>query len=240
VAVPSADRGARAGGLEVALRSFLKSHHGVWFGWSGKTATKPDGSSRAIEHGGVTYVTTDLSRSDYQEYYNGFANRMLWPILHYRLDLAEFSSRDLNGYLRVNEQFAARLHDLIKPDDVIWVHDYHLLPLAKALRERGHENRIGFFLHVPFPPPEILTVLPRHERLILSLCHYDLVGFQTEGDAENLARYLAGECRMPRHDRRTFIAGRRTVDRERRVTRTDRSGCNQTTRRSTKSEELRA
>ena len=121
VAVPGADHGARAGGLEVALRSFLKSHHGVWFGWSGKTATKADAQSRTIEHGGVNYVTTDLSRSDYQEYYNGFANRMLWPILHYRLDLAEFSSRDLTGYLRVNEQFAARLHELIEPDDVIWV-----------------------------------------------------------------------------------------------------------------------
>jgi trehalose 6-phosphate synthase len=211
VAVPSTDSGARAGGLEVALRSFLRSRHGLWFGWSGRVAPKADIAVRSTEHAGVTYVTTDLSRGDHQEYYNGFANRMLWPILHYRLDLAEFSSRDLGGYMRVNELFAAQLHAVIQPDDIIWVHDYHLFPLAKALRDRGHKNKIGFFLHVPFPPPEILTVLPRHERLILSLCHYDLVGFQTDGDADNLARYLSNECRMPGRDRRTFMAGDRTV-----------------------------
>jgi trehalose 6-phosphate synthase len=211
VAVPSGDGGARAGGLEVALRSFLKRNHGIWFGWSGRVAPKSDLSARSVEHGGVTYITTDLTRADYQEYYNGFANRMLWPILHYRLDLAEFSNRDLSGYMRVNDQFADQLHQVLRPDDIVWVHDYHLLPLAKALRDRGHENRIGFFLHIPFPPPQLLTALPKHERLILSLCHYDLVGFQTDNDADNFARYLAGECNMPSRDSRTFIAGRRTV-----------------------------
>ena len=210
VAVPSGEGGARAGGLEVALRSFLRRHHGVWFGWSGKVASKSEIATRTVENGGVTYITSDLSRADYQEYYNGFANRMLWPILHYRLDLAEFLSRDLSGYLRVNDHFAERLGQVIKPNDVIWVHDYHLLPLAKALRERGHLNKIGFFLHVPFPAPEILTALPKHERIILSLCHYDLVGFQTERDTDNFARYLE-ECRMPSLERWTFTAGTRTV-----------------------------
>ncbi len=211
VSVPSGDGGARAGGLEVALRSFIKRNQGLWFGWSGKVAPKSDTAVRSVEHNGITYITTDLTRADYQEYYNGFANRMLWPILHYRLDLAEFSSRDLSGYMRVNDQFAEQLHKVLQPDDVIWVHDYHLIPLARALRERGHENRIGFFLHIPFPPPELLTAVPKHERLILSLCHYDLVGFQTERDADNFARYLSNECNMPRRDDRTFIAGQRTV-----------------------------
>jgi trehalose 6-phosphate synthase len=211
VAVPSGERGARAGGLEVAIRSFLRRHHGLWFGWSGRIAGRAEVATREVESGGVTYITTDLTRADYQEYYNGFANRMLWPILHYRLDLAEYSSLDLTGYMRVNDHFAERLHKVLKPDDVIWVHDYHLLPLAKALRERGHENRIGFFLHVPFPPPELITALPKHERLILTLCHYDLVGFQTDNDADNFARYLKDECRMPSRDRRTFVAGKRTV-----------------------------
>ena len=211
VAVPSTDGGTRAGGLEVAIRSFLKRHRGLWFGWSGRVAGKADVAIREVESGNVTYITTDLTRADYQEYYNGFANRMLWPILHYRLDLAEYSSLDLTGYMRVNEHFAEQLHKVLRPDDIVWVHDYHLLPLAKALRDRGHENRIGFFLHVPFPPPELLTALPKHERLILSLCHYDLVGFQTDNDAENLARYLRDECRMPSRDRRTFIAGKRAV-----------------------------
>jgi trehalose 6-phosphate synthase len=211
VAVPSKDGGPLAGGLAVVLRSFLKRNHGVWFGWSGRMAAAGKEAPRPVEHSGVTYITTDLAPADYQEYYNGFANRMLWPILHYRLDLAEFSTRNLTGYMRVNELFADRLHKFLKPDDVIWVHDYHLIPLAKALRNRGHENKIGFFLHVPFPPPELLIALPKHERVILSLCYYDLVGFQTDVDADNFARYLTNECRMPSRDPRTFSAGSRIV-----------------------------
>jgi trehalose 6-phosphate synthase len=87
------------------------------------------------------------------------------------------------------------------------VHDYHLIPFAKTLRERGHRNKIGFFLHVPFPPPEILTALPNHDRLIPHLIHYDLVGFQTENDGANFARYLSKECLIPRRDADTFLAG---------------------------------
>ncbi len=211
VAVPNRDGATRAGGLEVVLRSFLKRNQGVWFGWSGRTVAKGEEQVRELKHSGVTYITTDISRGDFQEYYNGFANRMLWPILHYRLDLVEFSSREMAGYLRGNEMFADRLQAFLEPDDVIWVHDYHLLPLAKALRERGVENKIGFFLHIPFPPPDLLTALPKHERTILSLCHYDLVGFQTDNDANNLADYLTDECRMPSRDRRTFIAGTRMM-----------------------------
>jgi hypothetical protein len=91
--------------------------------------------------------------------------------------------------LRVNDNFARHLDKVLGPDDLVWVHDYHLLPLAKALRERGHKNHIGFFLHIPCPPPEMLTVLPHHERLIPSLCDYDLIGFQTGDDAFNFSRY---------------------------------------------------
>jgi trehalose 6-phosphate synthase len=192
VAVPSHDQ--QAGGLAVAVRSLLKRHGGLWFGWSGTVSADGDVTTRTIQHRDMSYVVTDLVEADYQEYYNGFANRVLWPILHYRLDLAEFSRRDLSGYRRVNAHFANQLADLLQPDDVVWVHDYHLIPLAKMLRDRGHRNRIGYFLHVPFPPPEILTALPNHEWLIPQLTAYDLVGLQTENDATNLARYLENEC----------------------------------------------
>jgi trehalose 6-phosphate synthase len=131
--------------------------------------------------------------------------------LHYRLDLAEFSRRDLSGYRRVNAHFANQLHDLIQPDDIIWVHDYHLIPLAKMLRDRGHRNRIGYFLHVPFPPPEILTALPSHDWLIPQLSAYDLVGFQTENDAANFARYLENECRLQKRAHFTYQTAERTV-----------------------------
>ena len=109
--------------------------------------------------------------------YNGFANRVLWPILHYRLDLAEFSRRDLSAAISASTSISpTHLEKLLKPDDMVWVHDYHLIPLAKALRDRGLTESIGFFLHIPLPPPEIITALPNHERLIPALCHYDLVG----------------------------------------------------------------
>jgi trehalose 6-phosphate synthase len=208
VAIPDKNGKARAGGLEVAVKAALKQKSGIWFGWSGKVATHTKIASQPVVHDRITYITLDLSKEDHQEYYNGFTNRVLWPILHYRVDLAEFSRRDLSGYLRVNDHFARALHETLGPDDLVWVHDYHLMPLAKALRERGHKNRIGFFLHIPCPPPEILTTLPNHERLIPSLCEYDLVGFQTGDDAFNFSRYLTRECGLHSHDFNFVLADR--------------------------------
>jgi trehalose 6-phosphate synthase len=192
---PAGKDNGRAGGLEVALRSVFKRHPGVWFGWSGGVVKTKEVATTTIERAGSSYVLTDLSEEGHQEFYNGFANRVLWPILHYRLDLAEFTRRDLTGYLRVNAHFASELSRLIQPDDLVWVHDYHFIPLGHELRQRGHENRIGFFLHVPFPAPEVATVLPHHERLLSLLLEYDLIGFQTESDATNFARYVLSEDR---------------------------------------------
>jgi trehalose 6-phosphate synthase len=203
VSVPSGDGAKRAGGLEVALRPALQGNGGVWLGWSGKVGASDQLETRSVKHKNVEYVVTDLSKDDFQEYYNGFANRVLWPILHYRLDLAEFARRDLSGYFRVNDHFAIELERIIDDDDLIWVHDYHLIPIAAALRRRGHANRIGFFLHVPFPPPEILTSLPNHEQLIPLLLEYDVVGFQTDGDVGNFVRYLISECN-PTREMRVF------------------------------------
>ncbi|MFZ5693665.1 MAG: alpha,alpha-trehalose-phosphate synthase (UDP-forming) [Pseudomonadota bacterium] len=202
--------GTRAGGLEVAVMAALKRNPGIWFGWSGRLSTSVL-ATRKIEGDPVSFVLTDLPKAAYDEFYYGFANRVLWPILHYRLDLAEFSRQDLSGYTRINEHFADELSELLKPDDVVWVHDYHFLLLAKALRERGHRNRIGFFLHTPFPPVEIITGLPHHERIISALCHYDLCGFQTETDAANFARYVESECRFPGDRRSGYNTGERIV-----------------------------
>ena len=137
VAIPEKNAKARAGGLEVAVKAALKRKSGIWSGWSGKVTTQTKIATQHVVHDKITYVTLDLSKEDHQEYYNGFTNRVLWPILHYRVDLTEFSRRDLSGYLRVNDHFAHELHEVLGPDDLIWVHDYHLMPLAKALRERG-------------------------------------------------------------------------------------------------------
>jgi trehalose 6-phosphate synthase len=204
VSVPVIDGGPRAGGLEVALRPALERNGGVWFGWSGKAVPRGAVEMSTVTHANVTYVVTDLSEEDHQEYYNGFANRVLWPILHFRLDLAEFARRDLTGYMRVNDHFATELEKIIEPDDLIWVHDYHLIPIADALRRRGHANRIGFFLHVPMPPPEVLTCLPNHEQLIPLLLQYDVVGFQTDGDAGNFVRYIIAENQDSAGETRVF------------------------------------
>jgi trehalose 6-phosphate synthase len=212
VAVPDGKSGAgRAGGLEVAVKAALRNREGVWFGWSGKIARRGEAAETStVQHDNIDYVVTSLGAEDYKEYYNGFANRVLWPVLHYRFDLAEFSRRDLSGYLRVNEHFANELDKLLRPDDVVWVHDYHLIPLAGALRKRGHRNRIGYFLHIPCPPPEVLTALPNHERLMPALGEYDLVGFQTGDDAFNFSRYLTRECGLHSRDF-TYSIGDREV-----------------------------
>jgi trehalose 6-phosphate synthase len=208
VANPESRGTARAGGLEVAIKAALKKMPGVWFGWSGHVRPRAEIETRSVVHRDTHYVVTDLTEEDYQEYYNGFANRVLWPILHYRLDLAEYSRRDLSGYLRVNDHFAHELHKVLQPDDLVWVHDYHLMPLAKALRDLGHANRIGFFLHIPCPPPEMLTALPNHDRLFGALSHYDLVGFQTGDDAFNFSRYLTRECDLHSRDFNFFVNDR--------------------------------
>jgi trehalose 6-phosphate synthase len=189
VAQPAKHRPA-AGGLAVAVEAALKRLPGIWFGWSGRLADKSSNKIDVSNLGGTTYMVTDLGRADFQEYYNGFANRVLWPILHYRVDLAEFNRSDLTGYLRVNEFFAGRLESILRPDDILWVHDYHLMPLAWLLRSRGVRNRIGFFLHVPCPPADLLFALPHHREILGSLLAYDLVGLQTANDRENLVRYL--------------------------------------------------
>jgi trehalose 6-phosphate synthase len=211
VSVPAGDGAKRAGGLEVALRPALQHNGGIWLGWSGKVGAREKLRTRSVRHKNVEYVVTDLTQHDYQEYYSGFANRVLWPILHYRLDLAEFARRDLTGYFRVNDHFATEIEKVIADDDLIWVHDYHLIPIADALRRRGHSNRIGFFLHVPFPPPEVLAALPRHRQLIPLLMQYDVVGFQTAGDASNFVRYLISECNQARDLRVLEIDGHQTA-----------------------------
>ena len=190
VAVPNSPRTPLAGGMAVAVKAALKNRKGMWFGWSGKVAEEPTESPHAVEVNKVTYVLIDLSKSDIQEYYNGLANSVLWPILHYRVDLQEYSRADASGYVRVNRLFADRLSALLNEDDVIWVHDYHLMLLGRELRLRGHRNRIGFFLHTPCAPPDILQTLPQHTEILGGLTYYDLVGFQTENDRDNFAHYL--------------------------------------------------
>ena len=185
VMLPGA-RPGRAGGLAIALRDALRERGGLWFGWSGETAEATSSAPHIMQSGRIQYATIDLGAADYEQYYLGYANGTLWPLMHYRLGLLEFRRENLEAYLRVNEAFADALGAMVREDDLIWVHDYHLIPLAASLRSRGVANRIGLFLHTPFPPPAVLTALPRYEVLVNALACYDLIGLQTEGDRRNL------------------------------------------------------
>jgi len=177
VPLPS-ERGAKAGGLAVALADALQPGS-LWFGWSGRRSARGSSATHIQRSEGITYATIDLTDAEYNSFYVNFSNGALWPLLHFRLGLVEFRADDYDGYRSVNRQFAAALLPLLHPDDVIWVHDYHLIPLAAELRALGVTNRIGFFLHTPFVPPTIFQALPRSTELLSSFCMYDIVGFHT-------------------------------------------------------------
>ena len=189
-------RKVAAGGLAVALGEALSSSGGLWFRWSGTVVERgaADGQLHVQRAGNVTLATVDLGHDDHAAYYRGYANGALWPVFHYRLDLANFDPGHIDGYRRVNRLFAHKLMPLLRPDDVIWVHDYHLIPLAAELRAMGCQQRIGFFLHTPLPPPLILAAIPGHEWLMRALFAYDLVGLQSQADMNHLTRYLVTEA----------------------------------------------
>jgi trehalose 6-phosphate synthase len=179
-----------SGGLAVAIRAALQESGGMWFGWSGEVAEEPTDEPGITVDGPLTFATLDLSRRNYDEYYIGYANRVLWPLFHYRSALVEFSRRYLAGYLCVNQMFAQKLAPMLSAHDLVWVHDYHLIPLGEELRKLGRTQPIGFFLHTPFPAAELFRVLPNNQDLVRSLCAYDLVGFQTQQDLAGFHDYL--------------------------------------------------
>lgn len=181
VAVPRAGRPA-SGGLAVAVNSALAERGGLWFGWNGRVVSERPSRLSHQQRGNVEYVTTALSSADHGDYYQGFANRVLWPLMHERLAMLTYRRRYEEAYRRTNAWFADTLTRLLKPGDMIWVHDYHLVPLASELRQRGFRGAIGFFLHTPFPPLDILRCLPIYRTFLEWLCAYDLIGLQTDID----------------------------------------------------------
>jgi trehalose 6-phosphate synthase len=194
VAVPrSRGKAGAQGGLAGALTAALRKAGGLWFGWSGKAADDPSDAPEIGCYDGVTMATIDLAPQDVEEYYNGYANSTLWPLFHYRIDLTQYEQDFGLGYERVNERFAASLAPLIQRDDLVWVHDYHLIPLGERLRARGFKNRMGFFLHTPWPPTRLLVSLPFHERLVKTMLEYDLIGFQCSEWLESFLHYCGKE-----------------------------------------------
>ena len=210
VVLPSSG-GPRAGGLAIVLKDAITMPGTLWFGWSGKTAAETSTDAEIAVEDGVHYATISLSQGDYEKFYVGFANGTLWPLLHFRLGLIEFRREHLEGYRAVNESFARALAKLLRPNDLIWVHDYHLIPLAAALRQLGVRNRMGFFLHIPFVPPSVFVALPQGARLLKDFCAYDVVGFQTRAHHRDFLDCVNQILRYPSDESGVISAPSRTV-----------------------------
>lgn len=184
---------SQAGGVSVILANVIAKNSALWFGWNGVVLDEegePEHTTTLMDTLGSRIITSALSSAEYRDYYLGYSNSVLWPVFHNRLDLAQFEAGYFSRYMSVNRRFAAALQAVLLPDDIIWVHDYHLIPMAKELRALGVENPIGFFLHIPVPPAQSLLAIPEHIEIGHALAAYDLVGLQTRNDVYNLLDFF--------------------------------------------------
>ena len=190
----AADPSARAGGLAVAVWESLQNSGGIWLGWSGDVVEDKPRGVNVFRDDGVEFVLTDLSEEEHDKFYLHYANSVLWPIFHYRIDLASFDSDSFSVYSSVNQRIADITAERLLPGDTVWVHDYHFLLVADCLRHLGWTGPTGFFLHIPFPSPEVFKALPEHQWIARALCAYDVIGLQSQQDRRNFVRYLEEDC----------------------------------------------
>jgi trehalose 6-phosphate synthase len=210
---PPTGRQAAAGGLAVGVLAALRDRGGLWFGWSGDLVA--DAGERRLEHlerGKITYGLLDLTEAEHAGYYEGMANRTLWPLFHYRIDLTSFEHEWHRAYRDVARLFAERLVELLGPEDRVWVQDFHLIPLGSELRRLGFAGRLGFFLHIPFPPTQLYATMPWHRELAADLCAYDAVAFQTPTDREHFADYACRELGAQPLEDEWLRVGERTIE----------------------------
>ncbi|MET1115696.1 MAG: trehalose-6-phosphate synthase [Comamonas sp.] len=182
------DEKPQSGGLAVAVQDTFETVEGLWIGWSGNISEfceRKYGSA-----GNLEYQVFSLTEKEYRDYYLGFSNEVIWPISHLRPDYLRLGDGAFQTYQRVNGKFADEVLSCAREGDFVWVHDYHLLLTGRALRERGHEGAIGYFHHIPVPPPDLLRMIPQHAELLAGLLSYDVVGLQTRNDLKNLAQAL--------------------------------------------------
>lgn len=170
-----------SGGLVVALHDVLGKSGGCWIGAHSETGSD-GGEFEEIDGAGYRRLAFRLTENEFEQYYLGYANSVLWPLCHRRPDLVSITTEAYEVYEQVNRRIAYMIARELRPDDLVWVQDYHFIPLARELRALGVTNRIGMFLHIPFPVLADLSILPNPEEFADSLAHYDLVGLQTRGD----------------------------------------------------------
>ena len=211
ISVPK--RGAAPGGLAVGLMAAMQARRGLWFGWDGETGDTASPDPAIVRKDGITYASIDFDQAEYRDFYLGFCNGTLWPLFHYFVDGFRYHDTQYEAYQRMNQRYARQLAPLLEQDDLIWVHDYHLFPLAQRLREAGVTQPMGLFLHIPFPSIEVLRVLPVYGELLQALLSYDVLGFQTETDVQafrSAVAYVWGEQTLT-SDRTVTMGGRRVV-----------------------------
>jgi trehalose 6-phosphate synthase len=180
------------GGLVSALEPVLQARQGVWLGWSGRTVAHTDATGVELDDTASPHLAwMDFPEEWRRDYYNGMCNGALWPLLHSFPSRVRVADADWAAYQRANTGFALAAARLVGTGDPVWIHDYHLLLLGRELRQRGHAGPIGLFLHVPFPGPDILWILPWAEELLIALLALDLIGFHTDSYARNLLACMA-------------------------------------------------
>lgn len=180
-----------AGGLVTALRPVLKKSGGVWVGWNGlsdEVSTSLPDLNDLLPDLGFKLSAVSLTKDNYEKFYEGFCNEIIWPLFHNEVSRCQFDPSFWDAYLKVNKIFAEKVQSVHKPDDFIWVQDFHLMELGLQLRNLDIKNRLGFFLHIPFPPPEIFLTLPWRKRFIEALLSYDQIGMQTAKDMQHFIR----------------------------------------------------
>jgi trehalose 6-phosphate synthase len=192
----------------VGVLAALRHTGGLWFGWSGETSETPAAEPQVLTRGNIRFATIDLKPAEFDSYYNGYCNGTLWPLFHYFPDRFTHEQQQCEAYQAVNAQFAQQLLKTLKPGDAVWVHDYHLIPLGRYLRQLGFDGPIGFFLHIPFPHVQILRLLPRYPELVRDLCQYDLLGFQTDDDVRSFLSCLEAPLASLPPNRRITVGGR--------------------------------
>jgi trehalose 6-phosphate synthase len=182
------------GGLVSALYPALQQRGGLWFGWSGRTTRRQSHvPPLLLRQGAIELATIDLSEEEVNDFYAGFCNRTLWPLFHCFPTRVRLRREEYRAYKRVNHSFATHLFPLLKGEDLVWVHDYHLIPLGAELRKLGWQEKLGFFLHTPFPPVDILTILPSAAQLLADLNAYDVLGFHTQRYCQNCVDAMCTE-----------------------------------------------
>ena len=178
-----------AGGLVTALRPVLRDRGGTWVGWPGASEAQAPGLDEALGdstgHSGYRLGPVWLSPEERDLFYCGFSNEVIWPLFHDSASRCNFDSRYWETYVTVNRKFAEATARYAGAGDFIWVHDYHLIDVARALRERFPDAHVAFFLHIPFPSLDLFLQLPWRFQLLRSLLEYDLIGFQTTRDRRN-------------------------------------------------------